>query len=63
MDNKNLIDKILKASDIIHKSSIKGYGDYVVSSPSVAQMIQDVYNEQRSNYRKEKIIRIFDEKD
>lgn len=63
MDNKDLINKILKASDIINKKSIRGYSEYVVTSPSIAQMIQDVYYENRSNYRKEKIIRIFDEKD
>jgi len=34
----------------------------MVTSPSVAQMIQDVYSDQRSSYRKEKIIRIFGEK-
>ena len=62
MDNKDLIDKLLKVSNVISKSSKRGYGNYMVTSPSVAQMIQDVYSDQRSSYRKEKIIRIFGEK-
>jgi len=62
MDNKDLIDKLLKVSNVINKSSKRGYGNYMVTSPSVAQMIQDVYSDQRSSYRKEKIIRIFGEK-
>jgi len=60
MSNKELIDKLLKASEIIHKSSMRGGANYIVTSPSVSQMINRLYNE-RANDRKEKIIRIFNE--
>ena len=62
MSNKELIDKLLKASEIIHKSSMRGGANYIVTSPSVSQMINRLYNE-RANDRKEKIIRIFNEED
>ncbi len=61
MHNKDLVDKLLKASELIHKSTIKGSADYLITSPNVSQMIQDVYIEQRSNYRKEKIRKIFND--
>lgn len=60
MSNKELIDKLLKASEIIHKSSMRGGANYIITSPSVSQMINRLYNE-RANDRKEKIIRIFNE--
>jgi hypothetical protein len=61
MDNKNLIDKILEASSIIHKSSLRGPASYIVTSSQTAQMIQEVFSENRSNWRKEKINKIFNE--
>lgn len=60
MSNKELIDKLLKASEIIHKSSMRGGANYIVTSTNVSQMINRLYNE-RANGRKEKIIRIFNE--
>lgn len=54
-----LYDKILKASETIHKSSIRGSANYVVISPSVADMIQEVYNQEKAGWRKEKIKRLF----
>ena len=61
MDNKNLIDKILEASSIIHKSSLRGSANYIVTSGQTAQMIQEVFSKNRSNRRKEKINKIFNE--
>ena len=54
-----LYDKILKASESIHNSSTKGCANYVVVSPSVADMIQEVYNQEKAGWRKEKIKRLF----
>jgi len=62
MSNKELIDKLLKASEIIHKASTKGGGNYIITSPTISQMMNNLYNE-RVNNRKEKIIRIFNEED
>ena len=53
--SKDLIDKLLKASETIHKSSLRGSANYVVTSPSVSDMIQEVYNKQKVNFRKEKV--------
>lgn len=58
---KSLYDKILKASEVIHKSSTKGSANYIVTSPSVADMIQEVYNKEKAGWRKEKIKKIFNE--
>ena len=57
--SKELIDKLLKASETIHKASTKGSANYMVVSPSVAHMIQDSYNEYKSGFRKEKIKKLF----
>ena len=60
--SKDLIDKLLKASETIHKSSLRGSANYVVTSPSVSDIIQEVYNKQKVNFRKEKVNRLFGEK-
>jgi hypothetical protein len=60
--SKDLIDKLLKASETIHKSSLRRSANYVVTSPSVSDMIQEVYNKQKVNFRKEKVNRLFGEK-
>lgn len=52
---KDLIDKLLKASETIHKSSTKGSANYMVASPVVANII----NGFKINIRKEKIKRLF----
>lgn len=59
--SKDLIDRLLKASEIIHKTSTRGSGNYIVTSPTISQMINSIYTE-RANDRKEKINRLFDEK-
>jgi hypothetical protein len=56
---KSLYDKILKASEVIHKSSTKGSANYMIVSPSVADMIQEVYNQEKAGWRKEKIKKLF----
>lgn len=61
MSDKDLIGKLLKASEVINKSSKRSPANYMVVSPSVAQMIQEVYNKTRRRVRKEKIKRLFDE--
>lgn len=52
---KDLIDKLLKASETIHKSSTKGSANYMVVSKEVANII----NGFKRNIRKEKIKRLF----
>lgn len=61
MSDKDLYDKILKASELIHKSSTKGSANYIVTSSSVANMIQNAYADNRKDYRKIKIKRLFNE--
>ena len=59
MSDKDLIDKLLKASETIHKSSTKGSANYMVVSQSVADIIQEVYNKEKAGWRKEKIKKLF----
>lgn len=61
MSDKDLIDKLLKASEVINKSSRRSPANYMVVSPSVADMIQEVYNKEKAGWRKEKIKRLFNE--
>ena len=56
---KSLHDKILKASEIINKSSRRSPANYMVVSQSVGDIIQEVYNQEKAGWRKEKIKRLF----
>ena len=58
-DAKSLYDKILKASEVINKSSRRSPANYMVVSQSVADIIQEVYNKEKAGWRKEKIKKIF----
>jgi hypothetical protein len=53
--SKELIEKLLKASEMIHKASTKGGANYMVVSPAVA----DVINGFKRGSRKEKIKKLF----
>jgi hypothetical protein len=53
--SKELINKLLKASEMIHKASTKGSTNYMVVSPAVA----DVINGFKRGSRKEKIKKLF----
>ena len=57
MDNKGLIDKLLKASAIINNNSSRGNGNYMVVSSTVTDILTGL----KRNSRKEKIMRIFNE--
>ena len=59
MKNEELIDKLLKASEKIHKASTRGNANYMVVSPAVANMIQGVYNQEKASWRKDKIKNLF----
>ena len=59
---KDLLDKLLKASEMIDNKSRRGSGDCFISNPMVSNIINDFLKEERPNFRKEKIKRIFDEK-
>jgi hypothetical protein len=50
-----LYDRMLKASETIHKSSTKGSGNYMVVSPAVANILKGF----RRGYRKERIKKLF----
>ena len=52
---KDLIDKLLKASETIHKSSTKGSANYMVVSKDVANIINGI----KRDIRKGKIKRLF----
>lgn len=55
MSKKDLIDRILKASESINNSSTKGSGNYMVTSAAIANIIRGF----RRGYRKEKIKKLF----
>ena len=57
--SKELINKILKASNEINKASRRGVGNYIVTSKAVSDMIND-FGSKRIN-RIAKIKRIFNE--
>jgi len=40
MDNKELYDKILKVSEVIHKQALRGPANYIVCSPSVSEAMK-----------------------
>lgn len=58
MSKKDLITRILKASESINNASTKGSGNYMVTSTAIANIIRGF----RRGYRKEKIKRLFDDK-
>ena len=59
--SKELIDKIFKASAIINDNSRRGYGDYIVTSAHIADILQNEISNLKRRHRKEKIMRIFNE--
>ncbi len=52
---RSLVDKLIKASNIISSSSTRSSGNYV----TVTQAISDAFITYRKNHRKEKIRRLF----
>lgn len=59
--NKSIIDKILKASELLSKENRKGNADYVITSSKTANLINEAYNEIKSLNRKNKINKIINE--
>ena len=57
MTNKSLVDKLFGASQKIQKSSTRGSGNYILVSPVIA----DIMFKYKSEFRKEKIKRLFNE--
>jgi hypothetical protein len=41
MTNKELVDKILEASNLLNKSSRSSYGNFIITSSTFAQTIKD----------------------
>jgi len=61
--SKDLIQKILEASNHIHKSSIKGSGSFIVTNTQVAKSFTNIFlNNQRIEKCKKILNRIKDEK-
>ena len=60
MIQKSLIDKIIRTSQKIQKSSLRGSSNYITISDESADMIQDAYRKHISNCRKDKIRRLLD---
>jgi hypothetical protein len=48
-NQKNLVDKLLQASQKIHQSSLRGHGNYIIQDPKIFTAV----------YRMAKIKRIF----
>jgi hypothetical protein len=55
MINKSLVDKLLKASQKIHQSSLRGSGNYITVNSNIASMISKLKSERRID----KIKRLF----
>jgi hypothetical protein len=56
MTNKSLVDKLLKASQEIHQSSLRGYGNYIRFNSNIADIINKL---ERQKNRKSKINKLF----
>ena len=56
MTNKSLVDKLLKASQKIHQSSLRGTGNYITVNKTISDII---YKIDRPKIRKTKIKRLF----
>ena len=56
---KDLVDKLLKAAEMIDNKSRRGSGDWFISNTMVSNIINDFLKEERPNFRKEKIKKIF----
>ena len=60
MNNKDLIDKILKASNIIKKKSIRSSASYILVGSEISQYLDDLLkNEKIINNRDRKINNLF----
>lgn len=57
MSDRDLIAKLLTASETINESLRKGNGNYILTSPTVSQWIKKI---NREEVRKEKITKIFE---
>jgi len=53
---KSLVDKLIKASQKIHQSSLRGSGNYITISKSISDIIHKI---ERKGIRKDKINRLF----
>ena len=58
-EQRDIYQKILEASNIISQSSRRSPANYIVTSPDIANMIQDIYNQKKSGWRKDKIKKLF----
>jgi hypothetical protein len=58
MDNKSLVDKLLKASQKIHQSSLRGSDNYITVNATIDEIINKL---ERQKNRKNKIKRLFNE--
>lgn len=56
MTNKSLVNKLLKASQKIHQSSLRGTGNYITVNKTISDII---YKIDRPKIRKTKIKRLF----
>ncbi len=60
MNNKDLIDKILKASNIINKKSISSSASYIVAGSEISQYLDGVLKSEKIiNNRDRKISNLF----
>lgn len=55
MTNKSLIEKINLSSNMIHRNSVRGVGDYIIVNSEVAEKIREL---DLKHLRKKKLIEI-----
>jgi hypothetical protein len=52
----NLYEKISKAAELIHRKSLTGAGNYIIISPKIAEIIENL---NIKKHRKKKLEQIF----
>ena len=59
----NLYDKIMKASNVIHKANLKGSGNFMIISPKVAEIIENLDIRKYRRKKLEKLNEIMKKRD
>lgn len=57
--SKSLVDKILQASNVIHKSNLRGGSNWLITSSPVSNSITKYLSDIKRNWRKDSIKKIF----
>lgn len=59
-DQQNIIDKILKSAQLIHERSLLGSANYIIVSPQIAEIIDNLDIRKHRRKKLKKLQQIFD---